>query len=991
MDPSYPNLNHINRHKHQKAIKVVCWLTVMVLVTLLCHKATAFHLPSQKLDDRFKKISFNEPLRYQITDKKVTFSDINNDPEIHHSWKSTTDLNPTFRLQNQALWLTAAIKNATPDPMTVIVDFANPMADEVDFQVFDNANSRVIKKIATGTDYDFTRRELPYRTFAIEITLQPAQDVNIYLRVVDSGSILAHWNLWNKDVFVEEKLKSTKVDGLLSGALLIFFILNLMVYGGLKERIYLYFAGFIISYTLLANILNGAAFSYLWPNSPEVNQSSVYVAAGLVLLFVSLFSKESINKTPHKIVQPLQYVAILLSTLVIFLPLLAPIEFHFTTLVIVTQGVLAIGAGTAYWRWYKRLDNAELFAIIWTAFLLAGSLQTLSRYGVITNAQFGNTQSALTVIVAAIILSFAQIKRIRTEKSEKEQARTQAAETLQQYFDIYQNAVEGLFTVSMQGELISANPQLVNALGYKTLAELRKALRARGLKSLVGDLPSAKKLLDEVSNKGSVTSREVQGIKKDGSHIWGLMSMRLSSGATDEEEEYIQGAVVDITEKHQAYQKLAYMATHDPLTGMLNRSEFEKKLYDALAELKETEEPSTMLYLDLERFKLINDTSGHTAGDSFLRQIGDQLKSVLKEQGILARLGGDEFAILLPGINGNEAFVIAYRIIEAIKEFRFLWEERIFTVGVSIGMKELSNDDSSLAQIFTSADAACFIAKEKGRNRIHIYSEQDSELKQHQSQMEWISVINDALDKDKFILYHQCIISIDNIDEPIHYEILLRMRDEENNIIPPDTFIPAAERYNLMTNIDRWVIRSYFRWLSQNPAHMKELGMCSINLSGTSIADPHFKDSVQELFVEFLIPHAKICFEITESMAIINLNATLEFVNLFKNLGCKFSLDDFGTGFSSYGYLKNLPVNFVKIDGSFVKDLMVDPIDRAMVNSINEVAKAIGMETVAEFVESDAILQELRVIGVDYAQGFGIHRPSPLSHLVNPEQLQKGE
>ncbi len=970
--------------------KIACWLTLITLAALLCHKAMAFHLPSQKLDEHFKKISFNEPLRYQLTDKKITFNDINNDPEIHHSWTETTDLNPTFRLQNQALWLTASIKNATADPMTVIVDFANPMADEVDFQVFDNANNRVVKKVATDTDYDFTRRELSFRTFAIEVTLQPEQNVNIYLRVVDSGSVLAHWNLWNKDVFVQQKLKSAKIDGLLAGALILVFILNLLIYAGLKERIYLYFSGFIISYTLLASILNGSAFSYLWPNSPEVNQSAVYVTAGLVLLFVSLFSKETLIKNRHKVLNPLQYFAIFCSTVVIFLPLFAPIEFHFTTLVIATQFVLAIGAGSAYYRLYKHQDNAELFAIIWTAFLVAGSLQTLSRYGIITNEHFGNSQSSLTVIIAAIILSFAQIKRIRLEKSEKEQAREQAAETLQQYFDIYQNAVEGLFTVSMQGELISANPQLVNALGYKTLAELRKALRAKGIGSLVGDLPAAKKLLEEVSQKGSVSSREVQGIKKDGAHIWGLMSMRLSNGSTDEDE-YIQGAVVDITEKHQAYQKLAYMATHDPLTGMLNRSEFEKKLHDALVELKETEVPSTMLYLDLERFKLINDTSGHTAGDSFLRQIGDQLKSVLKEQGIVARLGGDEFSILLPGINGNEAFVIAYRIIEAIKEFRFLWEERIFTVGVSIGMKELSCDDSSLAQIFTSADAACYVAKEKGRNRIHIYSEQDSELKQHQSQMEWISVINNALDNDKFILYHQSIISIDNANGPIHYEILLRMRDEQNNIIPPDTFIPAAERYNLMTNVDRWVIRSYFRWLSQNPAHLKQLGMCSINLSGTSIADPHFKESVQELFVEYLIPHKKICFEITESMAIINLNATLDFVNMFKMLGCKFSLDDFGTGFSSYGYLKNLPVNYVKIDGSFVKDLMVDPIDRAMVNSINEVAKAIGMQTVAEFVESDAILQELRVIGVDYAQGFGIHRPSPLSQLVNPEQLKNGE
>ncbi|MFT5163208.1 MAG: EAL domain-containing protein (putative c-di-GMP-specific phosphodiesterase class I), partial [Alteromonadaceae bacterium] len=214
-------------------------------------------------------------------------------------------------------------------------------------------------------------------------------------------------------------------------------------------------------------------------------------------------------------------------------------------------------------------------------------------------------------------------------------------------------------------------------------------------------------------------------------------------------------------------------------------------------------------------------------------------------------------------------------------------------------------------------------------------------------------------------------------------EILLRMRDSEQNIIGPDSFIPSAERFNLMTNIDRWVIRSYFRWLAQNKPHMKALTLCSINLSGTSIADPHFKDMVQALFVEFLIPHHKICFEITESIAIINLNATLDFIGLFKELGCQFSLDDFGTGFSSYGYLKNLPVDLVKIDGSFVKDLMIDPIDRAMVNSINEVAKAIGKQTVAKFVETQAILGELEAIGVDYAQGFGIHRPSPLSQLIS--------
>lgn len=955
----------------------------MLVLLVLLPSAQAFHIPGQKLDDRFRKVSFNEPLRYQLTKRNVSYSEIDSDPELHHSWESTKQTRPSFRLGNKALWLTSAVKNATKDPMTVIIDFDYALADEVDFYAVDNSNNRMIKQVETGTDYDFSRRELPYRTFAFELTLQPEQEVNLYLRIVDSASIFVVWNLWNKEVFVSEKLSGNVIEGLLIGALLLLMAINFLSYAALKEKVYLYFGIFVAGFTLLAAILNGAAFKYLWPSSPEVNQSAVYVCAGIVLVFASLFSKETQKSAKHALVDKFQLLAVLVSTAVIFLPLLSPTQYHLPTLVAATLLVVLIGATSAYWRLSKKGPQSLSHALIWTIILLGGSLLVISRYDILAGLHFTGKEASFSVVIAAVILTFSIIKRIKLERTEKEQAQSRAADTLQQYFDIYQNAVEGLFTLSKEGRLISANPQLTDMMGYQNQAELRRAVNENGPGIILGDIESAKRFLEEVQQKGAVISREVQGLKKDGSHIWGLMSMRLSNAIKEDEEDYIQGAVVDITEKHQAYQKLAYLASHDSLTGVLNRTEFEKKLYNALTDLKQTGAPSTMLYLDLERFKLINDSSGHMAGDSLLRQISDQLKSVLKDQGVLARLGGDEFAILLNGINGNEAFVIAYRIIETVKEFRFLWEEQIYTIGVSIGMKELSVDDSSLNQIFTSADAACYVAKEKGRNRIHIYSDEDIDVKHHQTQMEWISIINSALDNDKFILYYQLIVPTLHRNAPVHYEILLRMRDDEHNIIPPDTFIPAAERYNLMTRIDRWVITSYFRWLSQNREHMKAMGQCSINLSGASIADPHFKDVVQELFVEFMIPHNKICFEITESIAIINLGATQDFIAQFKALGCKFSLDDFGTGFSSYGYLKNLEVNLIKIDGSFVKDIKVDQIDRAMVNSINEVAKAIGMDTVAEFVESDAILEELREIGVDYAQGYGIHRPSPLSQLVN--------
>ncbi len=955
-----------------------------LLLLFVCVPANAFHLPGQKLDDRFSQISFNQPLRYQITAKQVTFDEIDNDPELHHSWHSTDQSNPTFRIPDQALWLSSAVKNANSDPLSIIIDFEFPLADEVDFYIIDSGNNRIVKQFATGTDYTYSRRELPYRTFAFEVTLQPEQEVNIYLRVVDKGVVFAKWSLWNEKDFQEHKLQISSFEGLLTGTMIILALLNLLIFAGLRERLYLYYGGFLISFTLLTTILNGWAFQFLWPDTPEVNQSAIFVVAGMVLLCASLFSQIIHQPEGNRLINLLQFTNIILSAGVIFSPLLAPIEYHLPMLIGASLVIVIIGALSAYWRVYKGSPQANLHAVIWTTFLIGGSLLSLSRFGLINNVYFGEQRASIAIIFTALIVSLSLVKRIRLEKSETERARTLAAETLQQYFDIYQNAVEGLFTLSMQGQLISANPQLVDALGYNTLAELRKAIGTKGISKLIIDTELGNKLLSEVIQKGSISSREIQGIRKDGSHLWGLLSMRISNTPADNGEEFIHGAVVDITEKHQAYQKLAYMATHDPLTGVLNRSEFEKKLYKALTKLKQHELPSTMLYLDLERFKLINDTSGHIAGDTLLRQISDQLKSAINDQGILARLGGDEFAVLLRGINGNEAFVIAYRIIEAVKEFRFLWEERIFTVGVSIGMKELSVDDNSLTQIFTRADAACYIAKEKGRNRIHIYSDEDSDVQHHQSQMEWITVINNALDNDQFVLFYQLIVPVNtNPDgDPLHYEILLRMKDAENNIIGPDTFIPSAERYNLMTNIDRWVIKSYFRWLSQNKAHMKELSLCSINLSGTSIADPSFKDTVQALFVEFLIPHHKICFEITESIAIINLSATLDFIGLFKDLGCQFSLDDFGTGFSSYGYLKNLPVDLVKIDGSFVKDLMIDSIDRAMVNSINEVAKAIGMKTVAEFVESEAIYKELKEIGVDYAQGYGLHRPSPLSQLT---------
>lgn len=963
------------------------WLFFIVIIalTLVSSNSAAFHIPAQKIDKNVDKINFNQPLRYQITDPKVTIDEIDTDPELHHSWQQTSQLSPNFRLQNQALWMAAAIVNDSKDPSTVIIDFEAPLADDVSMFAIDDSNNRIMYEQTTGTNYEFSRRALPYRTYAIEIELQPQQVTNLYLRVVDSGSLYAQWSLWNKEAFVADKLAKSNIDGLTAGSLFVFMVFNLLAFIILRERQYAFFAGFLLSYLLLISIINGSAFALLWPQSPAINQSSVYMSSGLVLLFISLFSQESNRAPKHSMMSNIQMFSLITSGSVIFLPLFAPTSYHLIWLVITTLIVLTIGSGCAYWYLAKRKQHALIYVLIWTTFLFIGSLLALSRYNIVGTGSLSYNQASLAVVATAIILCFSLVSRIRLERTAKEQAKTQAAETLQQYFDIYQNAVEGLFTLSPKGELVSANPQLVEALGYNTFAQMRNAIRKNGPQVVIGDINYAKQILAEVIKDGIVKSVEVQGLKHDGTHIWGLMTIRISP-SDENDQVFIHGAVVDITEKHQAYQKLTYLATHDSLTGVLNRNEFEKTLFKALTKHKQGGPSATMLYIDLDRFKEINDTSGHVAGDALLRQISDELKSVLNDQSTLARLGGDEFAVLLPEITGNEAFMQAYNLVERIKEFRFLWEEKIYTVGISVGMKELSVDDSSLTQIFTNADAACYIAKEKGRNRIHVFSIDETEIQNQQSQNHWIKVINDALENDFFVLYQQNIHNLHNDDKnnnnaSHHYEILVRMRDAQHNIIQPESFIPAAERYNLMTNIDHWVIRTYFRWLAQNPKHMKSVAMCHINLSGSSIADPHFKEIVLELFVEYLIPHEKICFEISESIAIVNLNASLDFINMFKKFGCKFCLDNFGTGFSSYGYLKNIPVDFVKIEGNFVKDILVDPIDNAMVNSINEVAQAIGMKTVAEYVESSDIYKQVLNMGIDYAQGYGLHRPAPLAQL----------
>lgn len=437
----------------------------------------------------------------------------------------------------------------------------------------------------------------------------------------------------------------------------------------------------------------------------------------------------------------------------------------------------------------------------------------------------------------------------------------------------------------------------------------------------------------------------------------------------------------DITERKRIEEQLSYQASHDALTGLINRHEFERRVERLFLTIKEEKAQHAMCYLDLDQFKVVNDTCGHIAGDEMLRQLSSILQKTVRHRDTLARLGGDEFGVLMEHCSLDDAHRVATSLQKNIQDFQFLWEGQCFNVGVSIGLVAITEAIPNLTELLKEADAACYMAKDLGRNRIHVYHGEDADMVQRHGEMQWVTRIQGALEEERFCLYAQTIVPLDN-STGRHYELLIRMLDGKGKIIPPGAFLPAAERYNLISNLDRWMVEQAFTLLAAYPAFLNQVNFISINLSGQSLTEDTFQDFVIEQFEEKKIPSEKICFEITETAVITNLSAANLFISKMSKLGCQFALDDFGSGLSSFGYLKTLPVDYLKIDGMFVKDIANDPIDHAMVKSINEIGHVMGMKTIAEFVENDIIRGMLKEIGIDYAQGYGVGKPQSFDELL---------
>ncbi|VAW93020.1 diguanylate cyclase/phosphodiesterase (GGDEF & EAL domains) with PAS/PAC sensor(s) [hydrothermal vent metagenome] len=580
---------------------------------------------------------------------------------------------------------------------------------------------------------------------------------------------------------------------------------------------------------------------------------------------------------------------------------------------------------------------------------------------------------ALIIFISVIVLATLLIRRTINSEDNLNKEKNRAIVTLHSIGD-------GVITTNLHSQVESINSAAEILTGWtynkaknKNINDLCRFIHDSDYKEI--ENPVDKTLLQSIvihSNSHDLFMRN------DGNEF----AVEYTASPIFDINKQVSGSVLvfrDVTEMRALSNRLSYQATHDSLTGLINRHEFEKRLEQTITDSYIENEHHILCYLDLDQFKVVNDTCGHVAGDELLKLIASTLREHVRESDLIARLGGDEFGILLKNCRFKKAKDIIKNTKKAINDLRFVWDDKSFNVGLSIGVVRINKHSGNISKILSAADTSCYIAKDEGRNRFHVYEDDDDTLIKRQGEMQWVHRINHALENDKFVLFFQTIEQLQNNTNSFHLEILVRLQNNDGKIVPPMAFLPAAERYDLMTAIDRWVISNTLKNFTVLGDEIN--GIIAINTSAQSLSDDKFLDFLTSEINKSSIDPSKLCFEITETSAITNLSLAMDFFASLKKIGCKFALDDFGSGLSSFAYLKNMPVDYLKIDGSFIRDIVDDPIDLAFVESINQIGRVMGIKTIAEYVENEQIYNLIKKIGIDYGQGYHLSHPEPLANF----------
>jgi len=928
-----------------------------------------------KLDASFRELNLGQQLEYQSFIQGQVVN-----PETllvkEDGWQRVKHGTPNFGMTSDQYWFRIHLTNLEVYtlPLTLQLDYA--LLDYIEVYLYQEGS--LVRSYVTGDLLPFSQRPVLYPSFLFPLELASKRDHVLLIKVQTQGAMKVPMHLWQPEAFIKQSQSFMQIHGVFIGIMLIMSFYNLFLYYSIREPSYLFYSLFTLFILLTISSFNGFTYQRLWPEAVSFNQKAPIILNGLGSYFLVAFSYYFFPleqfpkiKTSMKLLLAIS-LTVALSTF--FIPYILSTRIQaFQTILL---AVLTLGIGV--YMMQQGIKMARLFVVAWGVFLVGVFSSALSIFGILPHNFFTYYSSSIGAVFAVLALSLALADRINVERRGKEKAQLQAIEHLENFQRLYENALEGIFILDAHGHFESANPRLLDILGFESLEALKEFGNA--LQRYLINPEDFVTLMAELDKKEIVVDFEIALENRYGKELWVSVSVRknrdIKTGTVN-----IEGSLIDISQRKLSERKLSFLASHDPLTQLYNRREFELRLHEYSEKTKNGRFVFSVLYIDLDQFKLVNDTCGHTAGDQLLIQITQRMQRHLSSEQVLARLGGDEFAVLVAE-DRDFSYKVAEQIRKTIEGFHYTYKSRRFTLGVSIGLVEVDNPFLNVQAILSMADTACFMAKDEGRNRIRIYTDDDEAIKFRQREMDWVSTLTEAIEQDQFVLFGQKISANDHLRHGAHYEVLLRMKGLDGQLISPVSFLPAAERYNMATVIDRWVISHFFHWLNENPKHLDELDVASINLSGASIGDRIFDQFLQEIIAETNIPPHKICFEITESMAITNLGNTTDFISRYKAMGYRFALDDFGTGFSSYAYLKELGVDYVKIDGIFVKDIIHDKVGLAMVKSIYEVSQVLDIQCVAEFVEDDLILGKLSEIGIQYSQGYAIHKPCPLDELI---------
>lgn len=549
------------------------------------------------------------------------------------------------------------------------------------------------------------------------------------------------------------------------------------------------------------------------------------------------------------------------------------------------------------------------------------------------------------------------------------------------FSSILRSAGDAIVAADSEGVIQFMNPVAETLTGWKE--DEARGQPVNEVISLISDgtgEPIAVPVTHEDQSRGARSFESVYLENKFGARIHIEGSLAEIRGDRDDFEG-VTLAFHDITDIKRLNETVSYQASHDALTGLINREEFATRLQRLVRTSGHPEREHAFLVVDIDQFKVINDVCGHLAGDELLCQTADSIGDSVGREHILARLGGDQFGVVVTDVDLDEGTSIARSLVSVLNR-KFVWDEKSYNVTVSIGVAPIAPGSSTVNDVLAAGDDACSLVKEHGGNGVEVYKTSDFVFVRRKGEMQWIARLTDALEEDRFALYHQVISPLAGPESGNRqkYEILLRLRDRDGGLVSPGEFITAAERYKLMPSIDRWVVSAACRYVALARQREIEIPLICVNLSGASVIDDSLLDFMLRTFDEQRVEASNFCFEVTETSAIQNFSRAISLITKLREAGAVFALDDFGNGFSSFSYLKRLPVDYLKIDGSFVKDIENDEIDVAMVEAVNNIGHAMGMKTIAEYVHNEAIRTRLREIGVDFAQGYAVSRPTPLPH-----------